>query len=100
MSKKTIGFDLIFINLVKCPLAHQFYISYYLLSFELYAHSTLQHVSKQSYFKGRAVYRCEVQEMGGLEFIFWKSSAAILITISAWCQNLWIFWCNGLKKWL
>ena len=40
----------------KCPLAHHFYINYHLV--DLYALSTLPHVSKQSYFKDEPVYRC------------------------------------------
>ena len=44
MSKKTAGFDLINSNF-KCPFAHHFYI-YYLISFDLYAQSTIHHVSK------------------------------------------------------
>ena len=32
--------------------------------------------------------------------MFSKSSTVIFITISTWCQSLWIFQCNGFRKWL
>ena len=52
------------------------------------------------YFQDHPVDRYEVQEMRRINFFFFKSSTVIFITISAWCQSLWILQYNGFRKWL
>ena len=69
------------------------------MSFNLYAHSSLHHVSKHdlilriNQFKD---VRCK--KWGDLTIV--SKSTVIFVTISAWCQSLWIFQCNGFRNWL
>ena len=75
-------------------------MNYHLVSFELYAQSTLHHVSKHNLIlKTNQFIDVRCKKWGDLT-IFSKFSTVIFITISAWCQRLWIFQCNSLRKWL
>ena len=49
MSNKTAGFNLINSKFRQMSSAHPFYINYHLMSFDLYAKSTLHHVSKHDF---------------------------------------------------
>ena len=92
------------IILGKCPLAHHFsvnyhlvsFVNYHLMSFDLYAQTTLHHVSKHDLIK--PVYRCEVQEIRRLNTIFSKSFYCNLQYYKRFLPKLWIFQCNGLRK--
>ena len=87
MSKKTAGFDLINSNFRYMSTCISLFINFHLLSFDLHAAecSSLR-VKTQSYFEDQSVYRYEVPEISGDLTIFLKSSTAIFITVSAWCQ--------------
>ena len=84
----------------KCPLAHHFFICYYLVSFDLYAQRILHHVSKHNLILRTNQFIDVRRKKWGELTILSKSSTVIFITISAWCQSLWIFRCNGFRKWL
>ena len=70
------------------------------MSFDLYVQSTPHHVSKHDVVLRTSQFRdvrCKTWEDLS---IFSQSSTVIFITISTWCQSLWIFQCNGFRKWL
>ena len=100
MSKKTTRFDKSTVTLGKCLLACHVHMNYHLVSFELYVQSTLHHMSKHDLIlKTNQFIDVRCKKWGDLT-IFPNSSTTIFITISAWGQSLWIFPCNGFRKWL